>query len=889
MNATTTWVSTEAWSEELGIRESESRWPGPRPLTEEDGEDALLVGRDTDLKVFIDNISFKRLTHLIGASGVGKTSLLMAGIIPTLRRKGYTVVNCRDWDQAPDEDFDVFLARALHRSLPDDAKPKFHDSTDIYYDLNALGNSAVVILDQFEELIRGRRKGRAQIFDFLASLIEGTEIVFVLSYRSEYVQLMKRIDRDPRIGTHGVQELLSVRVGAGRELITRPRRPADAGPDWTSEDVIESKAVEAIYALWSDAHEDSRDGAAAGLLHLQALLFVLNARSAGARITEQSVEEFCTLVARETATLPSSDDDFPSLLMNHALEVSATTRLDLAIETATELGMDLYLIKGIGYYLAQMLPHLSSGGFKLERQASDLAETVLIDDVRVARRFVAGALGDTDSSKELAKTIIDAVVGTFSSGETDEWELDGVFLLSANRQAIAEEVDRRLGELDDVSALGAQLWTKLLGSQDVLDVCAGPMMGLSPLATLFEQLRRFGWAVTWLGRLNLARVSSGSNATMTLTLIHDGFGDALVRWSERFLSSAATWGLYALTVPQGESHDWGADSHDSELTGTAQHPKLLVNLGLKGNSVIDAKVSNAVFVNCDFRGTLFLRCSFDAVTFLNCRLDGALFSDCTVRGAVNKGTPKPTHESPTVQADSADDDVRTAPVYILDDGTGDLARVFQLYRTESGAASYLLSGEPGFPAVPIVGWAGGLPFNHPLGGLTIKGSRISAMTFRSTAFHDDATLVFSQVRGSGLDLAELSVSQHHSIPRIRVDRSVLRHVAFTAQLDPRALDLEVDDSAIAQWWIGDGFTGRFKATNSIIGQMWVESSESAQFTAECTDDCVVSGLIGVKVPAVFAGGSGTLGVTDDSAGKSPAPDQKLEDFRTLAARMDYKR
>jgi len=71
-------------------------WPGPRPLRASDGAH-LLVGREQEITNFRHEVATYRLILMTGESGVGKTSLLEAGLIPALRKSGLKVALCRDW------------------------------------------------------------------------------------------------------------------------------------------------------------------------------------------------------------------------------------------------------------------------------------------------------------------------------------------------------------------------------------------------------------------------------------------------------------------------------------------------------------------------------------------------------------------------------------------------------------------------------------------------------------------------------------------------------------------------------------------------------------------------------------------------------------------------
>jgi|GEM_PF-4204460 len=70
-----------------------SRYPGTQPFTENDKE--IFFGRDTDIKNVFNLIVTNTITVLFGTSGVGKSSLIEAGVKNELAEKDYHVVSYR--------------------------------------------------------------------------------------------------------------------------------------------------------------------------------------------------------------------------------------------------------------------------------------------------------------------------------------------------------------------------------------------------------------------------------------------------------------------------------------------------------------------------------------------------------------------------------------------------------------------------------------------------------------------------------------------------------------------------------------------------------------------------------------------------------------------------
>src|SRR6185295_9482979 len=80
-----------------------TNWPpdfcpykGLQPYTEQDR--AFFFGRERDQRIIISNLFAAPLTVFYGASGVGKSSVLLAGAVPQLKHeRNLTVVVFRNW------------------------------------------------------------------------------------------------------------------------------------------------------------------------------------------------------------------------------------------------------------------------------------------------------------------------------------------------------------------------------------------------------------------------------------------------------------------------------------------------------------------------------------------------------------------------------------------------------------------------------------------------------------------------------------------------------------------------------------------------------------------------------------------------------------------------
>lgn len=93
-------------------------YKGLQPYTEDDRE--YFFGRESDQEVVASNLYVAPLTILYGTSGVGKSSVLQAGVVPQLkRRRRVTVVFFNSWQ---DESFELALKTEVLRAVCESVK-----------------------------------------------------------------------------------------------------------------------------------------------------------------------------------------------------------------------------------------------------------------------------------------------------------------------------------------------------------------------------------------------------------------------------------------------------------------------------------------------------------------------------------------------------------------------------------------------------------------------------------------------------------------------------------------------------------------------------------------------------------------------------------------------
>lgn len=161
-----------------------NRYPGIRPFRLD--EKALFFGREEETKELYQIINNARLSVLFAKSGIGKSSILNAGIIPKLVNGAYRVFNIRfqDLEQKPIDIFRFEIRRYAEKvrlvELANDRIAAFKKQTkrapNLWEELRAynfeeeLGILPVFIFDQFEEFFLHSSSNRQAIIDCLADI-----------------------------------------------------------------------------------------------------------------------------------------------------------------------------------------------------------------------------------------------------------------------------------------------------------------------------------------------------------------------------------------------------------------------------------------------------------------------------------------------------------------------------------------------------------------------------------------------------------------------------------------------------------------------------------------------------------------------------------------------
>ena len=185
------------------------RYPGYRSFQDDPIDHLLFFGRDIEKELLFHRILSEPLIILFGKSGIGKTSLIHAGVMKLLREKGYLPMIIR---------FNIEKINPLHSlfesikrySLNSPFEFNFNEKSttlwDYFHTLEIWTDDdelmyPIIILDQFEEFFTLHEKNQRNIFvSNLASIMSGKapseaminhpnapDVKIVISMREDYL------------------------------------------------------------------------------------------------------------------------------------------------------------------------------------------------------------------------------------------------------------------------------------------------------------------------------------------------------------------------------------------------------------------------------------------------------------------------------------------------------------------------------------------------------------------------------------------------------------------------------------------------------------------------------------------------------------------------------
>jgi hypothetical protein len=241
-------------------KEPQSRYPGTRPFRDDARDARLFFGRDEEGEQLFLRVLSVPFVVQFGRSGLGKTSLLQASLLPRLRERAFLPVLVR-LNNLADSAFDAAtrsireacaaaaldLTEGSGTSLAD-----WLDGTVIWRDELLL--TPVLVFDQFEEVFTLRDPAfRAALADELGKLATRTVAKVVISLREDYLGALEEFASAVPGLFHERLRLEPMTETAAREAITVPARlemdaDGNAAAAWTPRFEFEPEALDRIVA-----------------------------------------------------------------------------------------------------------------------------------------------------------------------------------------------------------------------------------------------------------------------------------------------------------------------------------------------------------------------------------------------------------------------------------------------------------------------------------------------------------------------------------------------------------------------------------------------------------------------------------------------------------------
>ncbi len=162
------------------MADHKNRYPGAQPFSDDDFSGKVFFGRESASGSLADKIMANRMVVVYARSGVGKTSLLNAGVAPRLREEGYLplFVRVNDVREGPFRSVLAAISTEAERQGVEYV-PGLSDSFWAFFKTGEFWRgdlllTPVLILDQFEELftLQGEQ-ARAHFLDELSYLTRG--------------------------------------------------------------------------------------------------------------------------------------------------------------------------------------------------------------------------------------------------------------------------------------------------------------------------------------------------------------------------------------------------------------------------------------------------------------------------------------------------------------------------------------------------------------------------------------------------------------------------------------------------------------------------------------------------------------------------------------------
>ncbi|MEK6288733.1 MAG: tetratricopeptide repeat protein [Acidobacteriota bacterium] len=376
-----------------------SPYKGLAAYSEEDAP--FFFGREEERRNIISNLTASRLTLLYGASGVGKSSVLRAGVVPDLRRLArknsdesgspeFAVAVFNTWRDDPVGRLTACVRESVIKTLDDqtvDQVPPPSSLVDTFRAWTKLvGGTLLVILDQFEDffLYHRNEKGEGSFATEFSRLVNCRDlrVNFLISVRDDTYSRLDFLEKDIPGLFDNFLRIPYLDREATRAAIIKPieqyNRFYGAGRKRIS---IESELVEEVLKGPSKAKALHSDQEQAGVAN------------AGAIIETPFLQLVMTSLWKEEMRLGSTTLRLETLNRLGGVDSIVETHLSEAMkklsrkERAIAASVFHYLVTPSGHKMAYAVSDLAKQAQLDQRETTELLEKLARGDNRILRPF----------------------------------------------------------------------------------------------------------------------------------------------------------------------------------------------------------------------------------------------------------------------------------------------------------------------------------------------------------------------------------------------------------------------------------------------------------------------------------------------------------------------
>jgi WD40 repeat protein len=375
-----------------------SPYQGLRNYDEADAE--FFFGRDHERDVIVANLKASRLTVLYGPSGVGKSSLLRAGVEAALSKAAiasnarvgtpeFVPVVFSAWPDDPAHGLAGAISSAVERVTGEPSSPASSLAETIAWAADVTDATLLVILDQFEELFlyEGGRNGGESFVGEFPRLVGDRRLAvnFLISLREDALAELDRF----RAGIPGLLDnRLRVRPmsrAAAQEAIVRPLERYNEVVAPSPRIEIEDELVTAVLdqvsagrvAFAVEGHgvvaAANGDGHAEGRIEAPYLQLVME------EVWEREAERRSPLLRRSTLAELGEAKEIVRTHLDTALGALAAEQRETAVDVFD------HLVTPSGTKIALRIPDLVAYSRRPADQVEALVETLSSGPQRILR------------------------------------------------------------------------------------------------------------------------------------------------------------------------------------------------------------------------------------------------------------------------------------------------------------------------------------------------------------------------------------------------------------------------------------------------------------------------------------------------------------------------